>query len=347
VNGSSVLVTGASGFAAEHLIPLLRSAGYTVVGLDRKDAPSADCDLFISCDLADAEETAAKIPAVDIVIHMAAARADWGVSDYEFERDNVVATNSLLSAIDIERLRTFIFVSSISVMPQNTNAILDESAPYEPINVYGDTKMRAELACESFFCGFPKVDTVIVRPSVLYGGSDPQKTGIYRAADNNIFRLIDGIYNGRFVMVGDGTIVKTTAYVKNFCEALLFIISRVHGRKIFVYADYPPRKLADIVQIICGVLERRKPIRMPFVLVFNVAKFFDFFSKKLNVNFPINSSRVETFTRPTNFRPSNLIELGFEPPVNTKEALEATVHWYIDLRKSSSENFFNFRENRS
>ena len=44
-----VLVTGASGFVAEHLIPVLRDKyGCIVIGVDRKDQASAYCDFLFS-----------------------------------------------------------------------------------------------------------------------------------------------------------------------------------------------------------------------------------------------------------------------------------------------------------
>ena len=94
-----VLVTGASGFVAEHLIPVLREQGWHVCGLDRKAKPSAICDDFKCIDLIDFKENHVSNNEFDLVIHLAAARADWGVSDDEFFRDNVDASISLINAI--------------------------------------------------------------------------------------------------------------------------------------------------------------------------------------------------------------------------------------------------------
>ena len=99
-----ILVTGAAGFAAEHLIPRLRAEGNHVIGLDRKSVPSAFCDEFISVDLNDVEADKIRNIEIDIVFHLAAARADWGVSDHEFFRDNVDATSALLENLNLDRL---------------------------------------------------------------------------------------------------------------------------------------------------------------------------------------------------------------------------------------------------
>ena len=112
---NTILVTGASGFVAEHLIPILRQAGNRVIGVDRKEQPSAACDEYIQSELSrlafnDIRDHAA-VP--DVIIHLAAARADWGVSDAEFYEDNVEATAALLNQFEGRPLKRFIFVSSI------------------------------------------------------------------------------------------------------------------------------------------------------------------------------------------------------------------------------------------
>ena len=142
------LVTGASGFTAEHLIPKLRKAGWRVLGVDRQLAPSSECDDFLSGDLSDLKFCNEMFidQEIDLCIHLAAARADWGVTDEEFYRDNVEVTANLIGFFRKKHINSCVFVSSISVMPQNSNAFLNEQAPYAPINAYGKTKMQWELS---------------------------------------------------------------------------------------------------------------------------------------------------------------------------------------------------------
>lgn len=330
---------------AEHLIPALREEGNRVIGLDRKPAPSADCDSYICCDLLDAEMMrAVQGEQIDIVIHMAAARADWGVSDAEFLRDNVDATAALLRVCSTLTLDKFLFVSSISVMPQSSSELLDETAAYEPINIYGESKMEAEKLCMEFARQHPSTQILTVRPSVLYGPSDPTRTGMYRAVDNNIFRLIDGIYSRRFAILGDGETVKTTAYVKNFCDALRWCLKYSGPETLFVYADEPPEKMKSLVLIIRKALGRRgQGPRLPYGALRHVAIVFDYVSALTGINLPITRARIETFVRPTNFHSRYLRELGFEQAITTNAAVEETVNWYLRLRRKSTKNFLFLR----
>lgn len=340
-----VLVTGASGFVAEHLVPVLRSLGWFVCGIDRKKNPSAVCDDFISLDLVELRQTDLKGHTFDLVIHLAAARADWGISDGEFYRDNVDASRSLIQVINELHVPKVIFVSSISVMPQATTDCLDESAPYDPINSYGFSKKEAELLFIANYKSSQKNDLAIIRPSVLYGPSNPENTGIYRAVDNNIFRLIDGIFSKRFAIVGDGQTIKTTAYVKNFVDSIIFAVEKTKGYELYVYADAPPSRMLDLVRDIRLKLGKSGTgIKLPFFIVRPVAGFFDWLSCVTKINFPITMARIDTFVRPTNFHARNFIRKGFIQKYSTKEALRETIDWYLNFKKKNQFNTFLFRE---
>lgn len=343
-----VLITGASGFVAEHLIPKLRNLGFFVCGLDRKKHPSAECDKFFCADLVNLERDFFSGLEFDLVIHLAAARADWGISDEEFFRDNVLASEKLLAALDEANPKKIVFVSSIAVMPQGSNKLLDESAPNDPINAYGLSKLEAEKKFISYHRNKNNVDLSIIRPSVLYGPSDPKNTGIYRAVDNNIFRLIDGIYSNRFAIVGNGSTIKTTAYVKNFVESVLFAIERTKGYELFIYADQPPTPMIDLVKNIRANLGKRgEGPRLPFQIIRPLAIIFDLVSALTKINFPISQARVDTFVRPTNFKSANFEKKGFEQPYSTQEALAETTDWYLKLRMDERKSFFIFRDKDS
>lgn len=340
-----IFVTGAAGFVAEHLIPELYQLGHQVIGCDRKSRSGLVYEEYIQCDLVNNNIYKNKIKNVDFVIHLAAARADWGISREEFWHDNVKATEALIQVGLEAGIKSWMFVSSVSTMPQNTSELLDDQAPYAPINDYGESKMLAEKAFIKMQQDNPEISLTIIRPTVLYGPSDPEYTGMYRAVDNNIFRLIDGIYSNRFAIVGNGKTIKTTAYVKNFAKALMFLITDTPGCEIYVYADQPSTQTGELVKIIRGLLGKNgQGLKIPLFFALPLSVFGDMFSKITDINFPITKARVETFNRPTNFIPRKLINKGFTFPYTVEEALRETVNWYIDLKKNHNKNYLFFTE---
>lgn len=336
--GPFVLVTGAAGFAAEHLIPKLREQNFRVLGVDRKAQPSATVDEYLQIELEDLRSKLDKNMKIAHVYHLAAARADWGVSDLEFERDNVLATKSIIDVCDTQALRVnkFTFVSSISVYPQDSSSALSENIPPDPINTYGKSKLKAESLLIDHATKNPEFALMIIRPTVLYGPSDPEKTGIARAIDNNIYRLIDGIYTNRFAFLGRESVVKSTAYIKNFAEAITYLQPNTSEVQIINYADTPQKTTGEIVRLIRrGMGKKGLGLKLPYRLSYFIAGIFDFLGPIVNVNFPITRSRINTFNRNTLINTNKLIKTGYVQSISTEEGLSETLQWYFALTKNS------------
>lgn len=324
-----IIVTGASGFVAERLIGLLRSDGNYVVGIDRKAKPSTVCDAFVCCDLINIGSRRLELDFdIKIIIHLAAARADWGISGEEFERDNVEATEKVVHLARARGVKKLIFVSSISIFGQDRGTTLREESQPNPINVYGRTKLAAESLVRS--CS-DQIDVVIVRPTVIYGPSNPENTGFYRATDNNIFRMIDAIQRNRFVIPGDRTVVKSVCYVENIASFLAFLAQETTKEKEFLFADEEQLsiwEIADLIKIRLGT--KRNILTIPQWVLLPIAKIFDLVGSVLKVNLPINSSRLKTVNMSTGMEMSRAQEAGFVHPYTSKTGLEKTVDWYKD-----------------
>ena len=338
-----ILVTGASGFVAEHLIPLLRAKGHYVVGTDREMKPAAICDAFIQIDLCNCH--AVDLPDCDLVIHLAAARADWGISVAEHFRDNHQATERLLSVCHEKKISRFLFVSTIAVYGDIKRNNIDEQTIETPNSAYGKSKLSAEKAVIKLCNQDPNFGAIIMRPTVIFGPSNPEMTGIYRATDNNIFRLVDGILNRRFAIVGDGKTVKSVAYVKNFAHSLVFSLEFSVGYEIFNYTDEPAIDMNNLVQMIKACLGLNDfNFRIPMWLALPVASVFDILASWSKVNFPITKARINTFTKGTNCSSEKLRQRGFEQPIKLDIAVQETVDWYLKLIEKKRNNFFFIRK---
>jgi nucleoside-diphosphate-sugar epimerase len=324
-NMNKIFLTGCSGYIGRTLVPYLKLKGYCVLGFDRKPYPAADLDDFIQDDLLDSVLLHRSLDKIDTIIHLAAAKDDWGLSDQEYYHDNVTATRALLKAGASAGIKRWVFFSSVAVMGSSSSP-LDESAPIAPTNAYGRSKAEAEILFQQFARRDSSASILIVRPSVVFGPGNPTNT--------NVYRLIDAIYHNKFVMVGKGDTIKSTSYIENLIASTLFLINRMQqGGHTFIYVDEPSPSTADIIHQICRLLRKRPPRwHIPLSVATPLAYLADIVAAVTRKDFPITAARIKKFCRQTNFTARGLRNLGFEQPVPIEEGLRCTVQWYLTLK---------------
>jgi len=164
-----VLVTGASGFVGRAVVPALATHGMAVRAAARDPRgvpPAPNVEAVALPDLASEIDWKPLLAGCDAVVHLAAiAHAGAGIPDERYDRINHVATASLsLTAAQSETSR-LIFVSSIRAQSgPSSDCILTESAPAQPTDAYGRSKLAAEKSVRESGAAF-----TILRPVVMYG----------------------------------------------------------------------------------------------------------------------------------------------------------------------------------
>ncbi len=146
-----ILVTGGAGYIGSATAALFLEAGHQVTVLDNlfrgHRAAVPDGAEFVQGDISDrgALHTLFQMGRFDAVAHFAAL-IEAGESMENpalYFRSNVVYSQNLLEAMVTHGVKRLVFSSTAAVYASK-NAPLNEDDPYQPANVYGETKLMIE-----------------------------------------------------------------------------------------------------------------------------------------------------------------------------------------------------------
>lgn len=155
-----ILVTGAAGLIGSAVARRLANE-HEVLGVDLLAGPYVS----LVTDCVDVGKWGESVGAIDAIFHVAALHAPHvgQVSDQDFRRTNVEATDRLLDFAMSAGAKWFVFTSTTSLYghalePRGEAAWIDEQVEPQPRDIYDETKLEAEslvasagdsLACTS------------------------------------------------------------------------------------------------------------------------------------------------------------------------------------------------------
>jgi nucleoside-diphosphate-sugar epimerase len=249
-----VLVTGHHGYIGSVLVPLFVEAGHDVVGLDMF--------LYEGCDFG--EDRAPAVPVIrgdvrdvsasdldgfDAVVHLAALSND-PLGDLNPDCTYAVnhrASVTLAQAAKRAGVERFLFSSSCSLYGAAGQEWIDETADFNPVTAYGESKVLAErdigaLADDSFSPTF-------LRNATAHGLS-PRHRGDLVVNNLTAFAFA----TGEVLMQSDGTPWRPLVHIEDISRAFLGLLQapreQVHGEAFNVGADEENYQIRDLAQIV-------------------------------------------------------------------------------------------------
>ena len=196
------IVTGSSGYVAKHLN--FQSLN-NVIGFDRVSSKKTD----IVVDIADITQQEFSCLDEAVVINLAAARSDYGISARDYYFDNVTATSNFLAQLQDSEINIvrFVHVSSVAAI-EGENIYFSESLSSD--DAYRSTKfLQHELVTN--WCSQQKIELVILCPSAIYDND--------YGGNTNIGRLIR---TAKLLPVLPWVPVrKSLTYMERFCDFII------------------------------------------------------------------------------------------------------------------------------
>lgn len=239
--GVRVLVTGASGFVAQHLVPALAEE-HEVVALSHDAARVAGRN-EVETVIVDLRDPDAAFPEVDGVVHLAQANVPFPDGARDLFAVNTAATVALLDHARRTGASHFVFASSASVYGFGERPWTEDDTP-TATDFYSATKLAAERfigAHSGFF------STTIMRLVAPYGPGQRNRM---------IPRLIDSVREGRAITLNEGGRPRMNpVYVADVVRVVSAALA-TEGSQIVNVAGPDAASIRDIGELIGGVLGR-------------------------------------------------------------------------------------------
>ena len=322
-----VLVTGATGFTGGHLAQHLIGRGDEVRALvrpqsrdkfDRSPLPAKGV-VRVDGDLSDAAAVRRAADDVDVIYHVAATYREAGQPDAAYRAINIDGTRHVLEAAKAAGVTRVVHCSTGGVHGHIANPPATEDAPFNPGDVYQETKLEAEILAREFGAS-QNLDVVVARP-----------IGIYGPGDTRFLKMFRGLARGRFPMIGSGRPFYHLTFIDDLVEGFR-LCGTVAAARARTYILAGPRytTLEDLVRLVARELGVAPPrLHLPVWPFWTAGLLCEMVCVPLRIEPPLYRRRVDFYTKSRAFDTTRArSELGFQPRVDLQEGIRRTADWY-------------------
>lgn len=319
------LVTGASGFTGRHLSLTLRRRGYDVRAFVRdasrvRDLQEGSIEV-VEGDLTDPRAVDRAVAGCDVVCHIAALYRQAKFPDSMYWLVNVEGTRNVLDAAERHGVKRVVHCSTVGVHG-DVVVPADESAPFDPGDIYQQTKLEGELlARERIDAG---QEGVIFRP-----------VGIHGPGDLRFLKLFRSIYRGTFRMIGPGTVLYHMTYIDDLVDGIIRCGEHpAAAGQTYILGGNAYTTVRELVETVARVVGKRVPRgHIPAGPVLVAAALCEALCKPLRIEPPLHRRRLDFFLKDRAFSCEKARrEIGFAPAVSLEEGLARTFRWYQEQR---------------
>ena len=317
-----VLVTGATGFAGNHLVRALAAAGHSVRALvrpgKRGERLAEDGVDVVQGQLTNEADVRNAAAGCERIYHLAAAFRNVKHSDQHYWDVNVGGTLNVLAAARAHGCERVVHCSTGGVHGHIEDPPAAETYRFRPGDVYQRTKLEAELAVAA--AAKNGLSVTIVRPGAIYGEGDMRFLRLFRA-----------IQRHRFAMVGSGETRLHMVHVDDLVHGILLAGSRAAAcGEAFLLAGPEVPTLNEIAASVADAVGAHRPkLHIPVWPVYAAAWLCEKACAHLCLEPPLHRRRVGFFTHHREFDITKARDLiDYQPRVTLAEGVRRTAAWY-------------------
>ena len=252
-----VLVTGHLGYIGVEAVTILRAAGHDVVGLD--------VGFFDACDFAAPPDVIPELrvdlrdvkpehlEGLDAVLHLAALSNDpLGDLNPNITYDiNQHASVRLAKAAKDAGVSRFLFSSSCSLYGAGGDGFLDETAAFNPVTPYGESKILVEQALASL--ADDTFTPMYLRNATAYGVSRRLRGDI---VVNNL--VGHAVTTGKVLLQSDGTPWRPLVHIRDIIAAALAGLTApkaaIHNQAFNIGRNGENYRIRDVANLVAEVV---------------------------------------------------------------------------------------------
>jgi len=265
-NVKKILVAGAGGFIASHMVRYLKDEGHWVRGVDIKkpEFMKSYADEFVLIDLRNKEATRRVTRGVEQVYNFAANMGGIGFITKvkaDVMHDNVLINANMLKACVESNIERLFFSSSACIYPhqlqKDDSYIADlkelDAYPAQPGTPYGWEKLFTEIMCKSFEEDYG-LKTRIARYHNIYGPEGTYKGGREKAPAA-LCRKAATAKDGESITIwGDGKQIRSFLYIDDCLEATKLLMESDCQEPLNIGSDKAVtiNELVDMITAISG-----------------------------------------------------------------------------------------------
>lgn len=316
-----ILITGSSGYLGRHLVRQFLDRDDEVIGMDIKASGLEHPNFRESlCDITN-EEKIIKIIASEqpgILVHCAAALAQFVSDEKRLHDINVNGTKYILSAAFDTQVQQLIFLSSVEVYGVQVPVPCPETAPIHPDVQYGRDKVECENYCKEYL--EKGMNITIFRPPTIAGPGQNEPT---------LLGQIKGAYLGKKALLpGGGKTRLQMVNVLDVCHAILLAVGNPDARGVVM--NLGSDDVPTFREMLVALYEHAQKIPRFTNLTPGFARFMVKILHKLHLS-PVQPQHLEIALRDYVFDTTRAKDiLGWKPTKTDIESAIDTYEWYVN-----------------